>query len=110
MKNINYSLIGKNIKIFRESHYLSQFQLAELCGLSQVYISNIETGKKNISLKSLIKISNVLNVSCDDLLGNNILKNNDILNKQYSNTELNILNKFLLDIQQNLFNSSFINK
>ena len=104
MKNINYSLIGKNIKIFRESHYLSQFQLAELCGLSQVYISNIETGKKNISLKSLIKISNALNVSCDDLLGNNIL------NKQYSNTELNILNKFLLDIQQNLFNSSFINQ
>lgn len=73
MDKVNQKLIGKRIKMARKRLHISQMQLAELSDLSNVYISNIENGKKMISLNSLIRIANVLQVSCDELLyGNQI--------------------------------------
>ena len=63
--------VGARIKEARLRKHLSQAQLAELLGLTPPYISNIETGKQNMSITALAKISDVLEVSADWILRNN---------------------------------------
>lgn len=63
--------VGARVKEARLRKRLSQAQLADLLGLTPPYISNIETGKQNMSITALAKISDVLGVSADWLLRNN---------------------------------------
>lgn len=63
--------VGARVKEARMRKRLSQAQLADLLGLTPPYISNIETGKQNMSITALAKISDVLEVSADWLLRNN---------------------------------------
>ena len=63
--------VGGRLKEARVRQHLSQAQLAELLGLTPPYISNIETGKQNMSITALAKISDVLEVSADWILRNN---------------------------------------
>ena len=61
-------LLGQNIKKYRESKGFTQNQLAEMVDLSREYIADIERGLKNISLKKLYLIADVLNTKCSDLI------------------------------------------
>lgn len=70
--NINYKLIGKRIKFYRNQKNMSQMQLAEKADLSAPYISYIETGAKKISLPVLIKIAEVLGTTPNNLLTDHI--------------------------------------
>lgn len=63
--------VGARIREVRMKKGLSQAQLAEMLGLTPPYISNIETGKQNMSITALAKISDVLEVSADWILRNN---------------------------------------
>ena len=66
--NIDYRMLGVRIKNARESKSLTQEQLAEITGLSNNYISNIERNRSIPSLETLVKICNALNVTPDFLL------------------------------------------
>ena len=55
----------------RKAQGISQEKLAELADLSTQYMSQIETAARKASLTSLVKISNALNVSLDELLCGN---------------------------------------
>ena len=57
-----FSNIGHNIKIERAIKNLTQAELAELVNVHEKYIGVIETGKQNITLKTLNKIANVFNI------------------------------------------------
>ena len=72
---INYALIGKRIRETRKQRGLSAEELAEIADLSTVYISYIENAKRKPSLESLIKISNALEITIDELLYGNLLYN-----------------------------------
>lgn len=61
-------LLGQNIKKFRELKGLTQNELAEKVDLSREYIADIERGLKNISLRKLYMIVDVLNIKCSDLI------------------------------------------
>ena len=66
MQEINdfyFDLIAKNIRILREEAELSQEQLAEKLDCSREFVNRVENKKEKISLKMLIKLSAVLNVS-----------------------------------------------
>lgn len=71
---INYKLIGRRIKETRKRKNLSQAMLAEFADLSVAYIGHIETGRKQASLDSLIRIANVFNTTVDFLLAGNQTK------------------------------------
>lgn len=71
--NIDYKAIGKRIREERKKQNLSQEQLAEKADLSTVHLSHIETANTKLSLPALISIANVLNVSSDTLLCDNII-------------------------------------
>lgn len=65
---INTVMLGLRIRNARKEKNLTQDSLAEKTGLTGSYISMIENGKKDIGLKSLISISQVLDTPCDYLL------------------------------------------
>ena len=69
--NVNYKMIGKRIKKVRILKNRSQAQLAEMADISSPYLSFIETGKKHISVGTLLSIANALDVTVDDLLTGN---------------------------------------
>ena len=68
MQVINYKQVGEKIKAKRKKLGLTQEQLAERCDLSVSYIAHIERGTKSLSLETAVKISNVLRISLDYLL------------------------------------------
>jgi len=60
--------LGKAIKIRRVEADFSQEQLAELCGIDRTYMSNIERGKRQPSIKTLRRIAIALNTQTSALL------------------------------------------
>jgi len=55
--------IAFNIKVERMRKGLTQFQLAEMIDVHEKYIGKIESGKQNITIKTLIKLSEALNTT-----------------------------------------------
>lgn len=84
--------VGGRVKEARVRKHLSQAQLAEMLGLSSRYISNLETGKQNMSITALAKISDVLEVSADWILRNNT-RNLQILLER-SLADFQVISKF----------------
>lgn len=68
---INYQLVGGKIKAGRKAAGLTQAQLAEKCEYSTSYISNIESGNFNMSLKILVTICRELQLDISEVLGLN---------------------------------------
>ncbi len=65
MKNkntLNIS-IGERVRSTRELMSLSREHFAELCDISSSFLSDVERGKKSMTIKTLRKICNVGNVS-----------------------------------------------
>lgn len=61
---------GENaVRVFRTYRGLSVSDLAEAAGISQPYLSEIETGKKTGSLDVLKRIAAALRVDLDDIAG-----------------------------------------
>ena len=61
-------IIGKNIVKIRKEKNLTQ---EDLCGLAQIdrsYLSEIENGKMNVTIKSLVTIANALKTNLIDLI------------------------------------------
>lgn len=71
MENNNINILikfGNKIQILRKIKNLSQEELAHICGLHRTYIGMIERGEKNITLKSIEKLSKALDINISDLL------------------------------------------
>jgi len=56
-------LVGDKVKILRKDKELTQEELAEMSDLQSSYIGGVERGERNISLLTLEKIINSLNIS-----------------------------------------------
>ncbi len=61
-------VFGFNLKVERMKRGLTQAQLAELLGVHEKHICKIETGRQNVTLKTLDKIASVLNIKNSSLL------------------------------------------
>ena len=59
--------IGFKIKVARMRQKISQEKLAEMVNLSREYITRVENGQKNISLKKLFAIADALEVGFNQL-------------------------------------------
>lgn len=60
--------LAHNVKNLRRTKHWSQEALAEAASLSQVYISNIETGTKAASVDVLQKLAEAFEVDPTELL------------------------------------------
>jgi len=59
---------GKRVRELRLERGLSQEQLGQLAGLDRTYISSAEAGRRNVSLKTIYKLAEALEVRAADLL------------------------------------------
>lgn len=59
-------VVGDRIKTLRNTRGLSQEKLALKANVDRTYLAGVEKGKRNISLKSLEKIINALEVSFEE--------------------------------------------
>ncbi len=60
--------IGKNISLLRKKQGMTQ---EDLCGLAEIdrsYLSEIENGKMNVTIKSLVAIAHALDSELIDLI------------------------------------------
>lgn len=76
--------IGKKIMELRKKNNLSQEELAEKVNVTRQTISKWELGETSPDIKQAKILSNVFNISLDELVDNNI---KDILLEKTSNTE-----------------------
>jgi transcriptional regulator with XRE-family HTH domain len=65
---IDNKAIGQRIREEREKLQLSREEFAEIIGLSDYYIGQLERGERQMSLPVLVKIVNCLHVSLDYLI------------------------------------------
>lgn len=59
---------GRNVRKLRKSKKITQEELACMCNCYQHYISELERGKRNISLRAAEMIAHALGVEIQDLL------------------------------------------
>ena len=109
IKLVDYVAIGRRVKFYRKIANLTQAEVAEKLGISVSYISQIECGHTDVSLKRLDEIANTINTNIELLLSvnsvNEYLDDNDIkeLTKGWNEDQI----KALLEII-NLLNKNFI--
>jgi transcriptional regulator with XRE-family HTH domain len=65
---VNYHKLGQRIRDERVRFKMTQEQLAEVLGLSSIFIGQIERAERKMSIDTLIKISDCLHVSLDYLI------------------------------------------
>lgn len=82
MDIINYMAIGDRIRKFRTASGMTQASLSELSKVEPSNISHIERGATKVSLPTLLKIANALQVSLDDLVYDSIAKSSHISYKE----------------------------
>ncbi len=63
-----FNLIGLNVRVERTIKQLTQAQLAEKIDVHEKYIGKIETGKQNVTIKTLNKIACALDIDIVKLL------------------------------------------
>jgi len=71
MKIITQKEIGQRISELRKSKGYSQDNLAKMLNISRPSLTQIELGKRNLSVIELKKITNILSVSIDNILSSN---------------------------------------
>ncbi len=60
-------ILGKKIQKLRKQKVLTQEELADILGISRVYMGYIEQGRESPSLKVLMKIARKFGVKIEDL-------------------------------------------
>jgi len=63
-----YSKLGERLKKLRKQKGLTQEKLAELAQIDPKSVIDIESGKRNPTLKTLRKITNALKVNISSML------------------------------------------
>lgn len=61
-------LFGLRVRELRLANKFSQEELAAITDLDRTYISGIERGKRNLSFKNILKVSEALRISPSELL------------------------------------------
>ncbi len=97
--------MGQRIMQRRKAMCLTQEELAERLGVSMQMVSNLELGKKAIRPDNLVKVSQVLGLSCDFILTGN--ESDDTLSNISSKLsgldtrELNIISELIDYMSEN---------
>ncbi|MCI8855985.1 MAG: helix-turn-helix transcriptional regulator [Clostridiaceae bacterium] len=70
---LNTLMLGERLRKCRVSRKKTIAEFAELCGISNRYLSDIEHGLKSPKLDTFVRITNTAGVSADYLLQDSLL-------------------------------------
>lgn len=68
LREVDYVKIGNRVRETRHRKGITQEQLSKITGFSQPHIGHVESAKTKVSLPTLVKIANALDVTLDYLL------------------------------------------
>ena len=97
--------IGYRLKLLRKQYHLSQIELGRLLGVSKVSVSNYEKGTRTPSMKTLLMILRIFNVSADFVLGrelNVVCEDEGNFSVMLASNDVNIISE--LRKQRELYN------
>lgn len=60
--------LGESVRIHRIDQLLSQEQLGTRCGMHRTYITDIENGYRNLSLLTVLKLAQALEIAISSLI------------------------------------------
>ena len=86
MQDIDLAFIGQRIREVRSNKHLTQEYLGNMVGVNSTHISNIELNKVKVSLSTLIRICNAMDITVDYLLENEYRTPTSVLEKEIINT------------------------
>lgn len=69
---MDYIALGHRIRWFRVKKHLTQERLAEKAGISASFMGHVERGSRIVSLGTLMKLCAALDVTPNDLLGDDL--------------------------------------
>lgn len=61
-------IVGRNLRRHRESLGFSQEQFADKLGVHRTYMGGVERGERNLTLRSLERLANSIDLNPIDLL------------------------------------------
>ncbi len=109
---LNYHAIGIRVRRFRKEQGLTQQKLAELSDQEPSNISHIERGATKLSLPTIVKIANALEITVDDLLCDSLPQSRASFDREVSalladctHRELKIISNTMRALKENLRNS-----
>ncbi len=70
--DLDYIAIGSRIRKARLNKNMQQAEVAFRVGMTNSHMSHIETGQTKPALPTIVKIANVLSVSVDEILCDNL--------------------------------------
>lgn len=102
---IDYKQAGQRIRDQRQLLGLTQEVLSEKIQITPSYYSQIESGTRKAGIKTFVALSQVLSISLDYILGNNV---KEISTREFDSTESKIFHhlralsdkekEFILDV------------
>ena len=101
MSNFSNITIGARIKEERKKLNLTRETFSEKISISPQFLSEIENGKKGMSIETLYKICNTFNISADYLLFGNLFisnSNNNIYNLLKDNDYYDDIQNILISL------------
>ncbi len=67
-KQASETVLARNVPVFRAQLRLTQSQLAAKAGISQSYVTKIETGAGNVTLEALDRIASALDTNAATMI------------------------------------------
>lgn len=82
--------VGDRLRFFREQKQISTNKLANLAGISQSYVRDIEMGNKNPTIEVLFQLCKALDISLRDFFDddNKVLLNDPLSTRIYRLTSV----------------------
>lgn len=106
---MDYKKLGERIRKARKKQRISQEQFSGEIGYSVPHISHVENARTTLSVDFLVKASNALHVSADQLLCDSLKYTNDVYKGEImealedcSQTELMIISDIVMDLKRTL--------
>ena len=90
--------LGDKLKMLRKKNNLTQQQVAERLNVSKAVVSSYELSNRSPSFQTLVKITNIYNVTTDFLLGINKRKMIDITN--LTSEQADIIEKLVQEFEK----------
>lgn len=69
LKEIDLKKMGRRIRGQREAVHMTRAELAARLGVSGKFVADIEYGDKGVSIQTLYRLTQILNLSADYILG-----------------------------------------
>jgi transcriptional regulator with XRE-family HTH domain len=84
MYNVDYKELGERIRTERKKRGLTQGQLAEMADISESFMGHIERGGRTLSIETLAKLANSLNLSIEYIICGEFSYQPDMLPAEFS--------------------------